>query len=294
MSESVLFEIELKNLELFNRGKVRDVFTAGDDLLMVATDRISAFDVVLPSAIPGKGRVLTQLSLFWFDLLRDLVPNHLITDDMNAVEGLLPEEAEKLAGRAILVKKADPLPAEFIVRGYLAGSGWAEYRKKGTVCGIDIPGGLQESSRLETPLLTPSTKAEQGAHDENISPDRLKEIIGADLADTIEPLALEIFSRASAHAESRGFILCDTKFEFGLYNGNVTLIDEVLTPDSSRFWPLDGYAPGSHQEAFDKQYVRDFLLNSGWNKTPPAPALPDEVVARTTQKYMEALERLTR
>jgi phosphoribosylaminoimidazole-succinocarboxamide synthase len=293
MIDQVLFDIELKNLELFSRGKVRDIFKAGNDLLMVATDRISAYDSVLPTAIPGKGRVLTQLSLFWFRLLEDIVPNHLLTDDMSAVSGLLSSEAERLQGRAMLVKKAAPLAAEFIVRGYLAGSGWAEYQRKGTVCGIPLPAGLLESSRLERPLLTPSTKAEQGEHDENISVERLAEIIGADVAAEVEPLAVEIFSRAGAHAESKGFVLCDTKFEFGIHDGRVTLIDEVLTPDSSRFWSKEGYVAGSHQESFDKQYVRDYLVREGWDKKPPAPALPDDVVSGTARKYNEALERLT-
>ncbi len=294
MTESLLFEIELKNLELVNRGKVRDIFLAGDDLLLVATDRISAFDCVLPDPIPGKGEVLTALSLFWFRFLEDIIPNHLITDDMSRVKGLTTEEAGLLQGRAILVRRAKPLPAEFIVRGYMAGSGWIEYQKKGTICGIPLPEGLLLSSRLEKPIMTPSTKAEQGLHDENISIEKLCEIVGTDVARQAEKAALEIFSRASEHAASRGFILCDTKFEFGFYDGKLMLIDEVLTPDSSRFWPSDGYEPGRAQEAFDKQYVRDHLLGCDWNKTPPAPALPDDVIAGTTRKYMEAMERLTR
>jgi len=294
MVESALYETHLKTLELISRGKVRDIYAAGENLLLVATDRISAFDCVLPTAIPGKGRVLTQLSLFWFRLLEDLVPHHLVTDDMSRVEGLSREEASMLQGRALLVERAEPLPAEFIVRGYLAGSGWSEYRQRGTVCGIHLPKGLVESSRLEKPLLTPSTKALAGAHDENISLERLEELIGRETTREAQRLALEIFSRASSHAEAKGFILCDTKFEFGGHGGKLILIDEVLTPDSSRFWRLADYLPGSHQEPFDKQYVRDALLRTDWDRKSPAPALTEEVVAVTARKYEDALVQLTR
>jgi phosphoribosylaminoimidazole-succinocarboxamide synthase len=293
MSYEPLVEIELENLHRIGRGKVRDIFETEDHLLLVATDRISAFDYVLPTPIPGKGMVLTQLSLFWFRLLDGRVSHHLVTDDMTRVKGLTPAESDRLQGRALLVKKAEPLPAEFIVRGYLAGSGWKDYQKTGSICGLALPPKLKESDRLDPPILTPSTKAEQGEHDENISKEKLAEIISPALARETERLSLEIYSLARDHALERGIILCDTKFEFGLLDGRVTLIDEVLTPDSSRFWPKDRYEPGRAQDSYDKQYVRDHLLGCGWDRKSPPPELPPEVVSRTTEKYEEALSRLT-
>lgn len=293
MSDTVLSQVELKNLPLVGRGKVRDIFQAENGLLLVATDRLSAFDYVLPTPIPGKGRVLTALSLFWFDLMKDVVPNHLITDDMTQVPNLTPEEAVTLQDRTLYVKKANPLAAEFIVRGYLTGSGWKDYQKTGMVCGIQLPKDMQNSDRLEKPLLTPSTKAEQGAHDENITVDQLKEIIGEKWAKEAEAASLKLYTTARDHGLERGVIVCDTKFEFGVLDDQLILIDEVLTPDSSRFWPKDSYEPGKSQESFDKQYVRDYLLSSDWDRKSTPPPLPDDVVARTTAKYEDVLKRLT-
>ena len=270
------------------------MFRAGDDLLMVATDRISAFDCVLPNAIPGKGRVLTQLSLFWFRLLEDVVPNHLITDDMTQVEGLEPGEAELLQDRALLVRKAEPLPVEFIVRGYLAGSGWNEYQQQQSVCGIKLPAGLQLADKLPEPLFTPSTKAEAGEHDENISYEVLVEHIGSERAAQIRDASLALYQFASKYSLEHGIIIADTKFEFGVdQSGKLHLVDEALTPDSSRFWPLDSYQPGSSPVSFDKQYIRDWLESTQWNKAPPAPTVPDDIVRQTREKYNEAYRRLT-
>ena len=276
-------------------GKVRDIFNAGDDLVIVATDRISAFDYVLASGIPDKGKVLTQLSAFWFDHTAGVVPNHLRSVDPSDFPPELREHAGVLRGRSMLVRRTEPIPIECVVRGYLAGSGWAEYKKSGTVCGITLPAGLREADRLPEPIFTPSTKAESG-HDINISQDEAGRLVGRDLVATLARLSLQVYSMGAAHAETRGIIVADTKFEFGVVRDGererVLLIDEVLTPDSSRFWPADAYTPGGSQPSFDKQYVRDYLEQIQWNKQPPVPSLPDDVIARTQEKYVEALRRL--
>jgi phosphoribosylaminoimidazole-succinocarboxamide synthase len=275
------------------QGKVRDIYDLGDRLLLVASDRISAFDVVLDQPIPYKGEVLTRLSLFWFDLLGDIVPNHFISSDVS----LLPEEfhphLDYLRGRSMIVKKAEVFPVECIVRGYVAGSGWKEYQAQGTICGIELPQGLTESAKLEEPIFTPSTKAEIGDHDENISYSRMVEIIGETAAEALRNASIALYSRAREHAAERGIIIADTKFEFGVVDGQVTLIDEVLTPDSSRFWPMDEYESGHGQPSFDKQYVRDWLANSGWDKTPPPPELPADIIEGTSKRYIEAYETIT-
>jgi phosphoribosylaminoimidazole-succinocarboxamide synthase len=275
------------------RGKVRDIYDLGDRLLLVATDRLSAFDVVLPDAIPYKGEVLTKLSLYWFDLLSGVVPNHLISADVADLPAEFAQHADWLAGRFMLVKKATVFPIECIVRGYLAGSGWAEYQRAATVCGMRLPAGLVESGRLPQPMFTPSTKAESGTHDENISVHRMFEIVGQEHGSALLESSVSLYSAARDHAASRGIIIADTKFEFGLIDGVVTLIDEVLTPDSSRFWPAATYEPGHSQPSFDKQYVRDWLVESGWDKTPPAPALPANVIAKTSETYIKAYELIT-
>jgi phosphoribosylaminoimidazole-succinocarboxamide synthase len=289
-----LFESSLKSLKLRHRGKVRDIYDIDDKLmLIVTTDRLSAFDVVLPEPIPGKGAVLTAMSNFWFKRTRSIIPNQLAGIP---IEQVLkdPDERAQVAGRAVVVKKLKALPIEAIVRGYLVGSGWKEYKKQGTVCGIQLPAGLKEADRLPQPLFTPSTKAAVGQHDENIDFDKAAAIIGRDQAAKVRDAALRIYKECADYALTRGIIIADTKFEFGLdENGILTLIDEVLTPDSSRFWPADRYKPGANPPSFDKQYVRDWLEASGWNKSPPAPKLPAEVVARTVEKYREALTRLT-
>jgi phosphoribosylaminoimidazole-succinocarboxamide synthase len=275
------------------RGKVRDIYDLGDRLLLVASDRLSAFDVVLPDPIPYKGEVLTKLSLYWFDLLAPIVPNHLLSADVADLPAGFAAHADWLAGRFMLVRKATVFPIECIVRGYLAGSGWAEYRRTGTVCGMRLPAGLVESSRLPQPMFTPSTKAEAGVHDENISVHRMFELVGEEHGSALQDAAVSLYSAARDHAAKRGIIIADTKFEFGLVDGVVTLVDEVLTPDSSRFWPADGYAPGRGQASFDKQYVRDWLEASCWDKTAPAPALPAEVIERTSDTYIKAYELIT-
>jgi phosphoribosylaminoimidazole-succinocarboxamide synthase len=275
------------------RGKVRDIYDLGDRLLLVASDRLSAFDVVLPDPIPHKGEVLTKLSLYWFDKLAGIVPNHLISADVADLPAEFAKHADWLAGRFMLVKKATVFPIECIVRGYLAGSGWAEYERSGTVCGMRLPAGLLESSRLPAPMFTPSTKAEIGTHDENISVHRMSEIVGQEHGSALLESSMSLYSAARDHAASRGIIIADTKFEFGLIDGVVTLVDEVLTPDSSRFWPAAGYEPGHGQPSFDKQYVRDWLVTSGWDKTPPAPALPADVIAKTSETYIKAYELIT-
>ena len=275
------------------RGKVRDIYDLGDRLLLVASDRLSAFDAVLPDPIPFKGEVLTKLSLYWFDLLADVVPNHLISADVADLPDEFAKHADWLAGRFMLVRKATVFPIECIVRGYLAGSGWAEYERAGTVCGMRLPAGLVESSRLPQPMFTPSTKAELGTHDENIPVHRMFELVGEQNGSAMQESAVSLYSAARDHAASRGIIIADTKFEFGLIDGVVTLVDEVLTPDSSRFWPAATYAPGHGQPSFDKQYVRDWLVASGWDKTPPAPALPADVIAKTSETYIKAYELIT-
>jgi phosphoribosylaminoimidazole-succinocarboxamide synthase len=292
MTTEAMRETSLSGLPLIGRGKVRDIYDLGDRLLVVATDRISCFDVVLPTPIPGKGRVLTQMSLFWFERLKDVIPNHFITADVSDVVAA-PAERDMLAGRSMIVTKASPLPVEAIVRGYLSGSAWQEYRSSGTACGLDLPPGLRESVQLPAPAFTPSTKAEQGEHDANINFEQMAEIVGRPVAEEVKRASMALYEEAARHALEQGIIMADTKFEFGVLNDEVILIDEVLTPDSSRFWPADGYAPGGSQPSFDKQYVRDYLLSLDWNKTPPAPVLPQSVVEKTVEKYAEALHRLT-
>lgn len=286
---SVVVESQLSGIPV-NRGKVRDVYDLGDKILFVATDRISAFDYVLPTGIPRKGEVLTRMSEFWFDQLD--VDHHFLTNDLSTVS--LPEgtDVDALTGRSMIVKKTEVVPIECVVRGYLAGSGWKEYGRSGTVCGLSLPEGLQESSQLPEPLFTPATKAEEG-HDENISFDEMVNIVGQELSEKLRDLSLSVYKQGASLARERGIILADTKFEFGILDGDVLLIDEVMTPDSSRFWPQDDYEPGRSQASFDKQYVRDWLSASGWDKNSEPPALPDDVVERTTARYIEAFETLT-
>lgn len=290
---SVIRETHLPGAKLLSRGKVRDVYEVdAARLLVVATDRLSAFDVVMSEGIPDKGRVLNQLSCFWFELLRNVVPTHFLTADVQDYPPELRAHAVQLEGRSMLVKRAKPFPIECIVRGYLVGSGWKDYQKTGAVCGIKLPAGLVESSRLDRPIFTPSTKAEQG-HDENITWKNMVERIGLSAAEKLRDLSLEVYRQGRDYAGSKGIIIADTKFEWGLVGGEVTLIDEVLTPDSSRFWPEDGYAPGKSQPSFDKQFVRDYLESTHWSKQPPPPPLPREVVEKTSEKYREAYHRLT-
>jgi phosphoribosylaminoimidazole-succinocarboxamide synthase len=286
----VISRTEFPGLELRGRGKVRDIYDLGDRLLIVATDRLSAFDVVLPTPIPDKGRVLTQLSLFWFEKLADIVAHHVI--DAKNFSGDLAPYAAALEGRSMVVRKTDPVPIECVVRGYISGSGWKDYQKTGAICGIPLPAGLHESDRLPEPIFTPSSKATEG-HDENISFDETVARVGRKLAEQLRDVSLEIYARAAEHAASRGIIIADTKFEFGLVGDDLIWIDEALTPDSSRFWPADEYMPGKAQPSFDKQYVRDYLERIGWNKQPPGPELPADVVAATRAKYREAYERVT-
>jgi phosphoribosylaminoimidazole-succinocarboxamide synthase len=294
MENDVLLRTEFKEIPVLHRGKVRDIYDLGKHLLIVATDRISAFDVVLPDGIPHKGRVLSQISAHWFKVLEDIVTHHMVTTDLEGFPGIPRAVAEKLRGRAMVVKKAKSLPVECIVRGYLSGSGWNEYQEKGSVSGIPLPPGLKESQKLPAPLFTPSTKAEAGVHDENIDFAAASWKLGKKVAEEVRSASLQIYQKAAAMAEKKGIIIADTKFEFGLgEEGKLILIDEALTPDSSRFWPADGYAPGGAQKSFDKQFVRDYLLSIHWNKKPPAPTLPAEVIQRTSEKYIEAFERLT-
>jgi phosphoribosylaminoimidazole-succinocarboxamide synthase len=288
-----LIATEFEDLQLYTRGKVRDLYEVGDLLLLVATDRISAFDHVLATGIPGKGRVLTQISLFWFDYLKNIVPNHLVTADVEQYPHELRNHKDELRDRSMLVNRARMFPAECVVRGYLSGSGWKDYVETGKVCGIALPPGLQESDRLPEPLFTPATKSMSGEHDENISFDQMVERVGGDHAEELRRLSLEIYAKAADHAHDRGLILADTKFEFGLTGKGIVLADEVLTPDSSRFWPSEGYRPGGAQPSFDKQFVRDYLRAVGWNKQPPAPELPADVVRQTQEKYEQALQLLT-
>jgi phosphoribosylaminoimidazole-succinocarboxamide synthase len=286
---AVVWETNFPGLQLVSRGKVRDLYELGDALLLVATDRLSAFDVVLPTPIPDKGRVLTQLSLFWFKTLGDIVPHHVLS----ATDFPAPASAyrQQLAGRSMLCRKTRPVPIECVVRGYLAGSGWKDYRATGKVCGVALPPGLCESDRLSAPIFTPATKATAG-HDENISFDEVVARVGGDRAEELRSLSLQIYRRAAAYAEPRGILIADTKFEFGLVGDELIWIDEALTPDSSRFWPARGYQPGRSQPSFDKQYVRDYLESIGWNKQPPGPQLPPEIVERTRAKYREAYRLL--
>jgi phosphoribosylaminoimidazole-succinocarboxamide synthase len=290
---TTLLKTDLGATPLIGRGKVRDLYAVGDALLMVATDRISAFDHVLGSGIPGKGKILTQISLFWFDLVRDIVPNHLIATEVKDFPKSLHQYADQLEGRSMLVKRAQMFPVECVARGYIAGSGWKEYKANKTVCGIELPEGLKDGSRLPEPLFTPSTKSQDGTHDENIPFSAVEQTVGADVAKQLRDLTLAIYNKAGKHAESCGLILADTKFEFGTVDDNIVLADEVLTPDSSRFWEASQWKPGGAQPSFDKQFVRDYLESIHWNKQAPAPALPDEVVRRTLDKYLEAFRRLT-
>jgi phosphoribosylaminoimidazole-succinocarboxamide synthase len=291
--KNALFQSDIKSLKLLNRGKVRDIYEVDDQhLLIVTTDRLSAFDVVLPTPVPGKGQVLTAISNFWFDRLQHLIPNQLTGIDPASV--VTDHEREQVAGRAIVVKKLKPLPIEAIVRGYLAGSGWKEYKASRSVCGIPLPAGLREADKLPEPLFTPSTKAEAGAHDENISYEKAEALLGTDLAAEVRDVCIALYNEAAAYAATKGIIIADTKFEFGVdEQGTLYLIDEALTPDSSRFWPADQYQPGSNPPSFDKQYVRDWLERCGWNKQAPGPELPPEVAAITGDKYREAFKRLT-
>jgi phosphoribosylaminoimidazole-succinocarboxamide synthase len=291
---TALLQSSLHSLPLLSRGKVRENYAVGNDrLLMVATDRISAFDVIMAEPIPGKGEILTRMARFWFGLLADVVPNHLLDVDPETV--VAADERAQVRGRAMVVKRLQPLPVEAVVRGYLAGSGWKDYQSSGAVCGVKLPAGLKLASKLPEPIFTPATKAALGAHDENISFDRMAQLIGSALAARVREVSLTLYQRAADYAAARGILIADTKFEFGLdRNGTLTLMDEVLTPDSSRFWPADGWVEGSSPPSFDKQFLRDWLETvPGWNKQPPPPALPAEVIAQTAARYREALARLT-
>ena len=283
----------LPGLKLFHRGKVRDIYDLGDKLLLVASDRISAFDVILPTLIPDKGKILTAMSVYWFEMIKDIIPNHVITTEADQFPAPCRPHRAKLEGRTMLVKKSTPAPVECIVRGYLAGSGWKDYQQTGAVCGIPLPEGLVEASRLDQPIFTPSTKASVGAHDINITFDDMVGKIGKKSAEKMRDATIAIYSRAREIAEKKGIIIADTKFEFGIEGSEIILIDEVLTPDSSRFWPMDGYTPGKTPDSFDKQFVRDYLVNLPWDMKSPPPELPPEIVKKTQEKYLEALKRLT-
>jgi phosphoribosylaminoimidazole-succinocarboxamide synthase len=291
--DTVLLETDIPELELHASGKVRDVYNLGpDSLLFVATDRISAFDYVLATGIPQKGRVLTQISLFWFEFLKGIVPTHLIEADVAKFPATLQKYSDQLRGRSMIVTRAEMFPVECVVRGYISGSAWKEYKSNGRVCGIELPGGLKESDKLPEPIFTPATKATSG-HDENISFEQMSKIIGPELSRDLRDISLKIYSKAADYARQKGIIIADTKFEFGRTPAGITLADEVLTPDSSRFWPADKYHAGQTQESYDKQYVRDYLEEIHWNKQPPAPALPPEVAGKTSEKYLEAYHQLT-
>ncbi len=292
MSSQTLLQTDIPELKPVARGKVRDIYHVGEHYCIVATDRISAFDYVLATGIPDKGRVLTQLSIFWFDLLKDVIPTHFVTADVSKYPEPLRSHPDQLEGRSMLVKKAEMIQVECVARGYLSGSGWKEYVQHGTVCGIPLPAGLRESDKLPEPIFTPAAKAQSG-HDENVSFDATVGLVGHELASTLRDYTLEIYKRAASYAETRGIIIADTKFEFGFVAGELVLADEVLTPDSSRFWPKESYAPGGAQPSFDKQFVRDYLEAIKWNKQPPAPALPDDVAAKTGEKYKSAYAVLT-
>ncbi len=290
---NAVVKTNIRGLTLLGRGKVRDIYDLGNELLIVATDRISCFDVVLPTPIPEKGKILTELSHFWFEKTRKLIPNQLSKTRLEDVVSIA-EDLEILKGRTTIAKKARVLPIEAIVRGYISGSAWEEYKKSGTVCGEKVQVGLLESSKFSEPIFTPSTKAEQGSHDENIPFSKMEKIIGSEMARKVKDASIAIYNDAASYAMGRGIIIADTKFEFGILNDELILIDEVLTPDSSRFWPMDGYKPGRSQPSFDKQFVRDYLLSLKWDKKPPAPELPANIVEQTTEKYREAYERLTK
>lgn len=293
MAKEAVLKTDFTGLSLISRGKVRDIYDLGDSLLIVATDRISAFDVIMPDPIPDKGKILTQLSEFWLNYLKDVIENHLISTDERSFPDPCRPYAAQLAGRTMWVRKARVLPVECIVRGYLAGSGWEDYKKTGQLCGIALPQGLIEAQKLPEPVFTPSTKAEQGEHDQNISFDEMARIVGRELAEKVRDVAVALYTKASEYALGRGIILADTKFEFGIVDGRLMLVDEVLTPDSSRFWPADRYSPGRSPESFDKQFLRDYLKTSGWKVSDPAPALPESVMVNTRARYLEALKRLS-
>ncbi|AJE02850.1 phosphoribosylaminoimidazolesuccinocarboxamide synthase [Geobacter pickeringii] len=290
---NLVLTTDFPDLTLAGRGKVRDIYDLGDALLIVTTDRISAFDVIMNEGIPDKGYVLTQISAFWFRQMEDIIPNHIISTDVKDFPSPCQKYADILEGRSMLVKKATPLPAECIVRGYISGSGWKDYKATGAICGIRLPAGLVESDKLEEPIFTPSTKAELGTHDENISFDRMVELVGKETAEKVRDITIAIYKRARDIAATKGIIIADTKFEYGIYNGELIIIDECMTPDSSRFWPKESYRPGGAQPSFDKQFLRDYLETLDWNKTAPAPPLPAEIVRKTGEKYMEALVKLT-
>ena len=293
MPAHIVLKTELSSLKLLKRGKVRDIYDLDKALLIISTDRVSAFDVILPNGIPGKGRILTAMSVYWFRIMEDIVPNHLIASEINDFPAHIKQYHSVIEGRSMLVKKAKPLPVECIVRGYLSGSGWKEYMEKGSVCGISLPQGLLEGSELPEPIFTPSTKAETG-HDENITFEEMKKIIGAQLAEEVKLKSISIYKKANDLARKKGIIIADTKFEFGLdENNRLLLIDEILTPDSSRFWPAADYKPGQMKDiSLDKQFIRDYLISINWDKKPPAPVLPEDVVVKTTERYKEALKRL--
>jgi len=289
----IVMQTDFADLKLVNRGKVRDIYDLGEHLLIVTSDRISAFDVIMNEGIPNKGFVLTQISKFWFEKMTDIIPNHILATEVDDFPAVTHKYRDQLAGRSMLVKKAKPLPVECIVRGYVSGSGWKEYKATGSICGIQLPAGLVESQQLPEPIFTPSTKAELGEHDENISFEKTIELCGRDLAEQVRSATLAIYNRARGLADARGIIIADTKFEFGIYEDKLIWIDEALTPDSSRFWPKDLYRPGGPQPSFDKQFLRDYLETLDWGKKAPAPPLPEEIVRKTGEKYMEALTRLT-
>jgi phosphoribosylaminoimidazole-succinocarboxamide synthase len=293
MDNKVILTTDFKNLKFFKRGKVRDVYDLGDKLLIVSTDRISCFDVVLPNGIPYKGKILTGLSCFWFEFLKDIIPNHFITADVRSYPEAARKYKAELIGRSMLVKKTKPLPVECVVRGYLSGSGWKEYQQSQSICGIKLPAGLLESAQLPKTIFTPSTKEDKG-HDINVGQDYVEKTIGKELADKIRKVSIAIYQKAADYAKTKGIIIADTKFEFGIHDGKMILIDEVLTPDSSRFWPQDHYRTGKSQASFDKQFVRDYLETLAWDKTPPAPDLPEGIISKTSEKYLEAFKRLTR
>lgn len=288
----MVLETKLEGMKMISRGKVRDIYDLGDKLLIVATDRISAFDYILPTGIPDKGKVLTGLCKFWFDLTNDIIPNHLITTDINEFPEELKKHKSVLEGRSMLVKKATVIPVECVVRGWLAGSGWEEYKKSGTVCGIQLPKGLMESSKLLAPIFTPTTKATEG-HDMPLSFEECSKLVGAEVADTLRRKSITLYTFAAEYARAKGIIIADTKFEFGVIDGKTVVVDEIFTPDSSRFWAESSYVEGKSQDSFDKQFVRDYLLSINWDKKPPVPTLPDDIVNRTQEKYLEALKRIT-
>ncbi len=293
MDSNVVLTTDFNDLTVFKRGKVRDMYDLEDHYLMISTDRISAFDVIMDDGIPGKGKVLTQISKFWFNFVKEIVPNHVVDTDVSRYPEICHKYSDILEGRSMLVKKAELIPIECIVRGYISGSGWKDYQKTGMICGIELPENLVESEKLPEPIFTPSTKADIGDHDENITEEKAIEIIGEETYNKIKSIALKVYTKASEYALEKGIILADTKMEFGFYDGEIILIDELLTPDSSRFWPADSYKKGSAQDSYDKQYVRDYLLSVNFNKQPPPPKLPDQVITNTARKYEEALIKLT-